>query len=444
MRVLDGRRKSQAGTCARRGFTLVELLVVIAIIGILMAMLLPAVQTAREAARRSSCQSNMKQIGLAIHQFESANRMLPTGGEGTDYSTVSDGTNTGNIGRTKFAKTGLFVALLPYIERNDLWSMFDVTKSYRDTSNNSSGVSNAYVAQRDINVYLCPSNPYLASKDPAGFGNLDYFATVYCDISDGLTRSDGCGGTCQVPPGVRDVRYRADGALTVSDGSHSTTSKTTGFVEGVKITSVPVSAISDGTSNTIAVIEDSGRTCPRSLIASYGGTEGSYGDPNADATMAAAMVPPLTVVASAADIAATQPPTKAVMRGVWRWADPDAGGSGISGPTPTDSATSRTTYTDPNTVPPNSYYGKVINQNNYPTGGPTGHLWTSNNQGINDEPFSFHPGGCNTVMMDGSVRFLSENMHPVVLRYLVTRSEARSVADDNMNYGTPLPATGQW
>jgi prepilin-type processing-associated H-X9-DG protein len=187
------------------------------------------------------------------------------------------------------------------------------------------------------------------------------------------------------------------------------------------------------------VIEDAGRTCPRSLVASYGGTEGSYGDPNADSAMGG------VVTASAADIAATTPPSKTPMRGVWRWADPDAGGSGISGPTPTDSTTSRTNYTDATTVPPNAYYGKVINQNAYPSGGPTGHLWTSNNQGLNDEPFSFHPGGCNTVMLDGSVRFLSDNMHAVVLRYLVTRSEAKSVSNDGMSFGTVLPGgTGPW
>lgn len=103
---------------------------------------------------------------------------------------------------------------------------------------------------------------------------------------------------------------------------------------------------------------------------------------------------------------------------MWRWADQDAAGSGISGP--------------PNVA------GKYINQNATPFGGPPmasgsgcpslhvtgqGCPWNCNNCGPNDEPFSFHPGGCNGIFCDGSVKFLSDTIHGVILRYLVTRAE---------------------
>jgi len=401
------RHRSTTGTAVRRrfGFRLIELLVVIAIIGVLVGLLLPAVQTAREAARRTQCQNNLKQIGLAINGFESCYKALPTGGEGTDFSVPSNG------GQTKFAKQSLFVVLLPYLEQNDLYVQLDTTKSYRDTTPNASGASNASICQRDIMTYLCPSNPFLASKDPAGFGNLDYFATVYTDISDG-TRGGAAAGN-------RDARnYRMEGALSVADGSHTTTSKTNAadFVDGAMLTSVPISSVSDGTSNTIAVIEDAGRICPRSADPAYGGTEGSYAETASPGTLGAEDVRATT--------ASSGPAAGTLCRAVWRWADPDAGGSGVSGPTPDSSSASQ------------QYLGKVINQNAYPVGGPPAFPWTTNNNGCNDEPFGFHRGGCNAVMVDGSVRFLVETTHPVVLRYLVTRSEAKN-ARDGLVAGSP-------
>ncbi len=108
---------------ARRGFTLVELLVVIAIIGVLVALLLPAVQAAREAARRSQCSNNLKQLGLAFQNYESAKRELPPGRLGCDGSGPADlcGTQT-NATR---AGQSAFVPLLPYLEQASLLALYD-------------------------------------------------------------------------------------------------------------------------------------------------------------------------------------------------------------------------------------------------------------------------------------------------------------------------------
>jgi len=127
----------------RKGFTLVELLVVIAIIGILIALLLPAVQSAREAGRRAQCANNLKQISLALHIYEQTHRCLPYG---ASFSNKQGGTWAAFI--------------LPHIEQNNVFEQFDFTRRIWDSVNRPA-------VRTVIPTYICPSD---AGPDKALMG----------------------------------------------------------------------------------------------------------------------------------------------------------------------------------------------------------------------------------------------------------------------------------
>ena len=132
----------------RRAFTLVELLVVIAIIAILISLLLPAVQTAREAARRVACMSNMRQVGLALSNYESTNnRYPPPGYAGVNTQpSVTFGDFVPNFGR----QLSWIVLTLPYMEEQALFDQFDLRTSVFEQVNNP--------AATQINLLMCPSD----------------------------------------------------------------------------------------------------------------------------------------------------------------------------------------------------------------------------------------------------------------------------------------------
>jgi prepilin-type N-terminal cleavage/methylation domain-containing protein/prepilin-type processing-associated H-X9-DG protein len=162
----------------RSGFTLVELLVVIAIIGVMVGLLLPAVQAAREAARRMSCSNNFKQIGLGIHNYHSAYEQIPTQAGGT-HPPNSNATPTAYIVGHNERVLSFLVGLTPFIEQQALWEM--ISNRYQDDPANPMAFWQAmgpatYHApytpwSTNVSTYRCPSDP---GQSPPGLGRTNY------------------------------------------------------------------------------------------------------------------------------------------------------------------------------------------------------------------------------------------------------------------------------
>jgi prepilin-type N-terminal cleavage/methylation domain-containing protein len=141
---------------ARHGFTLVELLVVIAIIGTLVGLLLPAVQTARESARRSICHNNLKQLGLALHNYHDARKKLPAALDGTH---MDDSWNSTWAGKG----TTWHVMVMPFTENLDLYDKldFNVVPGHEAVLN---AANSSVLLPARVTLQICPSNPFLAAN----------------------------------------------------------------------------------------------------------------------------------------------------------------------------------------------------------------------------------------------------------------------------------------
>jgi prepilin-type N-terminal cleavage/methylation domain-containing protein/prepilin-type processing-associated H-X9-DG protein len=195
------RQTWQASSRSTWGFTLIELLVVIAIIGVLVALLLPAVQAARESARRSQCLNNLRQVGLAMQSHADAKKKLP---EATSYPMRWGGTLplNGGGGPPITARGGTWVIhLMPYLELQSLFAQFNLAKSMRD-------VPNVELVKTTLPAFICPSdleeNAILEmrgdSKSNPGastfIGNPDASLGLWYPASIGPTSPDGCSEFC--------------------------------------------------------------------------------------------------------------------------------------------------------------------------------------------------------------------------------------------------------
>lgn len=146
----------------RKAFTLVELLVVIAIIGILVGLLLPAVQAAREAARRMSCGNNLKQLGLAFHNYESTYKKVPRLASDMRWSRTAGGAAASN-----WHGYSAHTMILPYIEQSNVFTNFDFLDSHYETALRAPTViPPMYNAHRKLPAFICPSDlQYPASSN---------------------------------------------------------------------------------------------------------------------------------------------------------------------------------------------------------------------------------------------------------------------------------------
>jgi prepilin-type N-terminal cleavage/methylation domain-containing protein/prepilin-type processing-associated H-X9-DG protein len=186
----------------RSAFTLIELLVVIAIITILIALLVPAVQKVRETAARSQCQNNLKQIGLALHNYHDANKCFPPARDSNGLATHA--------------------YLLPYIEQADAFRLIDFTVAWNDAKN-------AIPRGIEVSTFICPSDPY--TLVPAGWAGNSYRANQGSGILWGLPPTDSSDANFGMP--IPDGPFYLNSKNRITDILDGT-SNTAAFSEHMK------------------------------------------------------------------------------------------------------------------------------------------------------------------------------------------------------------------
>jgi prepilin-type N-terminal cleavage/methylation domain-containing protein len=351
---------------SRKAFTLVELLVVIAIIGILVALLLPAIQKARDAARRTQCNDNLHNIGIAIHNFHDQKGYLPS-------STRPPAANS--------VRTGSLVFLLPFVDRQDLWDLFDVTKNWSDTTN----VAN--VTGKRLTVYECPASPanrLFLDRDPSLGTSAPWGTTAANTVAVGdYGASLGVDPRLALPSGpatTLNPNYYATGKPLRIQGSDAIVSTATDPTNGFlpKNAQISFKDVTDGLSNTIAVFESGGRP----------------------------------LIYRKSTLLGADPIQHSVNGGGWCRAATDIlfAGSNATGSQIPGVYFNRTNGDD---VAAHTYPDPV-----YATEGTS-------------QPLGFHSGGQNVLLGDGSVKFIGDQVDIGIISALVTRNGAGGIDDGN-------------
>ncbi|MBA4062198.1 MAG: hypothetical protein C0501_00560 [Isosphaera sp.] len=371
----------------RRGFTLIELLVVVAIIAILIGLLLPAVQKVRESAARSSCTNNLKQLGIAMHNYHGVHGRFPSWGFDFPSSPTPRqvaGYTTANpydaVGVRRQGHAAI-VMMVEYIEQENLANLVDRRLSAIDPINLPVPApgSTSTIASIPVKLLVCPSTPN--GRENANYDTILGMFPTFPAMGHRLSRTDYWPFRGFEPSLLTPARCGNPLGTPTADASNSGAlgPKGTGMHTGL-----PATRILDGTSNTVAFTEISGRG-----LAAYIQGKLIVQIPSSIAMLTASPITPLN----------GQGDISLYVRGAW--ADQD-GAATLRG----YSVNAAGTMVDAEAG------CQVMNVTNH------------------GAPYSFHAGGANTLRCDGSVFFLKNNTTGPVLIALITRSGGENAPGD--------------